>query len=164
LGHQPGDAAAIRGKKQSLTSERPGSAVSGSTTTTLGGPMRTRPMAGKRRWAAVVAVLPMVVAGLGTAPAKADPAAATAAAPAPAGLVVDETALVRVQLPNAAMLDQLVAAGADLATTARAEQLSTQRACAKRLFVPALDGWVGDPLRTLLLELPPFVKDGAESV
>jgi len=84
--------------------------------------MRNRPMTGKRRWAAVVAVLPMVVAGLGTAPAKADPAAATAAAPAPAGLGVDETALVRVQLPNAAMLDQLVAAGADLATTARAEQ------------------------------------------
>jgi hypothetical protein len=84
--------------------------------------MRTRPMAGKRRWAAVVAILPMVVAGLGTAPASADPPAAATAAATPAALGADETALVRVQLPNAAMLDQLIAAGADLATTARAEQ------------------------------------------
>ena len=89
--------------------------------------MRIRPMAGKRRWAAVAAVLAMVVAGLGTASASADPLAAAAATPggaalAVAGLGAEETALVRVQLPNAAMLDQLVAAGADIATTARAEQ------------------------------------------
>src|SRR5215475_5024507 len=89
--------------------------------------MRIRTMAGRRRWAAVAAVLAMVVAGLGTASASADPLAATAATPggaalATAGLGAEETALVRVQLPNAAMLDQLVAAGADIATTARAEQ------------------------------------------
>jgi hypothetical protein len=77
----------------------------------------------KAGWAAVVAVLTMVAAGLGTASASADPLAAAAAAPVrAAGLGAEETALVRVQLPNAAMLDQLVAAGADIATAARAEQ------------------------------------------
>jgi hypothetical protein len=63
----------------------------------------------------------VVVAGLATAPAGAAPAAA-APAPAAAALGVHETALVRLLLPNAAMLDELVAAGADLATAARAEQ------------------------------------------
>ncbi len=83
--------------------------------------MRTGLKAGGRRWAAVLAVLAVVVAVFGTAAAgAAPPAAAAAAAPAPLG--ADETALVRVDLPNAAMLEELVAAGADVATAARAEQ------------------------------------------
>jgi hypothetical protein len=77
----------------------------------------------RRRWAAAAAAFATALTGLAAAaPAGAAPPAASAAAPSPAvSLAAGETGLVRLRLPDAAMLDRLIAAGADVATQPRAE-------------------------------------------
>jgi Zinc carboxypeptidase len=67
-------------------------------------------------------MVPIAVAfaGVGVAPAVAAPSLmATDVAASPVSVAADETALVRVQLPDQAMLDELVANGADLAARPR---------------------------------------------
>lgn len=79
----------------------------------------------RRRWAVATAASALAFAGLSAMPAAAGAGAAKVAAPA-VDVAAGETALVRVKLPDRAMLDRLVAAGADIAAGPKVDGAGVQ--------------------------------------